>query len=137
MEPAHYFVPLLFPLETQMNLDDIKQLWQTTIDAAKSDLPVEDKNYQSLTVAIHNASWCPDCEREVSQLLAVDAQAAKGFGELVLHSYEDIESYKAGKKAGSLSITCLPTIIFYRDEQELFRVEEDSAGQLVAMLAQV
>mgnify|MGYP000577873826 CR=1 FL=1 len=119
-----------------MNLDDIKELWQTAINAAKSELPFEDVSYQSLTVDIHNASWCPDCEREVSLLLALDAQASKGFGELVLHSYEDKESYKARKQSGSLSITCLPTIIFYRDEKEIFRVEEDSAGQLIHLLSQ-
>lgn len=119
-----------------MKLNDIKKLWKKTIDTAKSELPIEDKNYQSITVDIHNASWCPDCEREVSTLLALDAQSSQGFGELNLHSYEDKENYIAGKQSGSLSITCLPTIIFYRDKKELFRVEEDSQGQLITLLSQ-
>ncbi|MFT5709124.1 MAG: thiol-disulfide isomerase/thioredoxin [Oceanospirillaceae bacterium] len=120
-----------------MNLIEIKHFWSKQIADAKLNVPANLHNYKTLTVTIHNASWCPDCEREVSQLLALDAQAEHGFDSITVHSYEDIEDYKKRKIAGALVVTCLPTLIFYQEGQEVLRVEEDSAGQLSSQLCQL
>ncbi len=117
-----------------MNLDDVKNLWSASIEAAQIGLSVEDQVYRDIGVVVHNASWCPDCEREVSYLLAVDAQAQEGFGDIALHSYEDKESYRLGKQSGTLPINCLPTIIFSLGDKEFYRIEEDSAGELMSIL---
>ncbi|MEH6446621.1 MAG: hypothetical protein V7784_22215 [Oceanospirillaceae bacterium] len=120
-----------------MNLIEIKHLWSQQIDDAKLNVPAKQDNYNTLTVTIHNASWCPDCEREISQLLALDAQAEQGFDAITVHSYEDIADYKKRKIAGELAISCLPTIIVYRQGLEVLRIEEDSAGQLSSQLQQL
>lgn len=117
-----------------MNLNDIKQLWAAPITDAAELLTQQDNDLSKLSVVIHNASWCPDCEREVSLLLALDAQASHGFANVTLHSYEDKEEYKQKKLAGELAITCLPTLIFYSQDQEVMRIEEDSSGLLVEKL---
>jgi len=120
-----------------MNLNDIKQLWSSSIEQATNKISQQQCDLGKLSVVIHNASWCPDCEREVSLLLALNQQASRSFAEVTLYSYEDKEQYKQKKLAGELAITCLPTLIFYQQDKEVMRIEEDSAGQLVEKLAQL
>ena len=117
-----------------MNLNDIKQLWSSSIKDAKDKISLQKSDLGKLSVVIHNASWCPDCEREVSQLLALDELASHSFANVTLYSYEDKEEYKQKKLAGELDVTCLPTLIFYVQNKEVMRIEEDSAGQLVETL---
>ena len=117
-----------------MNLNDIKQLWSSSIKEATDKISQQKNDLGKLSVVIHNASWCPDCEREVSLLLALDHQASASFAKVTLHSYEDKEQYKQRKLAGELAISCLPTLIFYKQDKEVMRIEEDSAGQLVEKL---
>jgi thiol-disulfide isomerase/thioredoxin len=117
-----------------MNLNDIKNIWAKPISEAKSRLSISNQNLQGLSVDIHNATWCPDCEREVSLLLAINENAQPAFDTLSLHSYEDINVYKEGKVKGTLEISCLPTLIFYRKGEEVLRIEEDSAGKLASQI---
>lgn len=120
-----------------MTLTDIRRLWAQPISNAKQQIPANHSDYHEYTVLIHTASWCPDCEREVSQLLALDEQASHGFEKISLHSYEDKESYQRLKGEGGLDISCLPTLIFCHRGEEVLRIEEDSAGQLAARLQQM
>lgn len=120
-----------------MNLNEIKQLWRSSIALSESELSSGDMDLSAVSVFIHNASWCPDCEREVSQLLSIDGQVSQGFREIVLESYEDKESYKAEKSKGQLKISCLPTIIFYRKGVEVARIEEDSNGEMLRLLSNI
>lgn len=116
-------------------LNNVRNIWQQQIAVAAQDPQFQACNLQGLSAVIHNATWCPDCEREVSQLLAIDKQAKSGFEKIDLHSYEDKAAYREGKQASSLPISCLPTIIFYRDNQEVYRIEEDSNGEMATKLA--
>jgi thiol-disulfide isomerase/thioredoxin len=125
---------LSFASKVIMTLNDIKQLWSTPIKDAAETVSQQIGDLGELSVDIHNASWCPDCEREVSLLLAIDELASRGFENMTLFSYEDKTDYRQKKLAGELSITCLPTLIFYKQGEEVMRVEEDSAGQLVESL---
>ena len=120
-----------------MTLTDIQHLWAQPISAAKQTIQTNHNDYHEYIAVIHNASWCPDCEREVSLLLALDGQSSSGFKQISLHSYEDKESYQRLKREGSLDISCLPTLIFYRRGTEVLRIEEDSAGQLAFLLQQM
>lgn len=120
-----------------MNLNDIKKIWEENISVAKSSHSNAKNDFQGISVSVHNATWCPDCVREVSELLALDEQANTGFEEIILHSYEDSEQYKIAKANGELSISCLPTLIFQRGEEEVLRIEEDSNGQLANLLANI
>ena len=117
-----------------MTLNDIKQLWSTPIKDAAVTISHQIGDLAELSAVVHNASWCPDCEREVSLLLAIDEQASRGFENITLYSYEDKADYQQKKLAGELAITCLPTLVFYRQGEEVMRIEEDSAGQLVESL---
>lgn len=117
-----------------MNLTDIKKMWESHISEAKSDLSTNNLGYLGLSVDIHNATWCPDCEREVSLLLALDESAQPGFDAVNLHSYEDINVYKDGKAKGALEISCLPTLIFYRKGEEVLRIEENSYGKMATQI---
>jgi len=120
-----------------MNLNDIKQLWSAPIKVATDTISQQIGDLGKFSVVIHNASWCPDCEREVSLLLAIDEQASVPFENVTLYSYEDKEDYQQKKLAGELAVSCLPTLVFYRQDEEVLRIEEDSAGQLVELLSKL
>ena len=120
-----------------MNLNEIELLWASEIDAAKSKLTGTVIDLSELSVVVHNASWCPDCEREVSYLIALNKQASSGLEDITVHSYEDKAAYQQGKLSGELQIRCLPTLIFYRQGKEVLRIEEDSEYKLVDSLQKV
>ncbi len=120
-----------------MTLAELKHLWASLIDDASHNIATDVNDFKALKVVIHNATWCPDCEREVSELLALDAQAIQGFDNITLYSYEDKADYKQRKAAAELPISCLPTLIFYRADQEVLCIKEDSAGQLSSLLQQL
>lgn len=106
----------------------------------------EKENYRNLenlvklkgvTVILHNATWCPDCKRESVSLLAF-LEANKELDiKLELISYEDRELYKANKRDGKLGIECLPTIIFSRLSNEIFRIEELASPNFKSLLTKM
>jgi len=125
---------LSFGSKVIMTLNDIKQLWAKPIKDATETISHLIGDLGELSVVVHNATWCPDCEREVSQLIALDEQASRRFENITLYSYEDKADYQQKKLAGELAITCLPTLIFYKQGEEVMRIEEDSAGLLAESL---
>ncbi|MGB1237636.1 MAG: TlpA family protein disulfide reductase [Pseudomonadales bacterium] len=114
-----------------MTLDDLHTLWAEQIARTRLAMEVKDADLSALHVQLHNATWCPDCERESTVLLALSQGAAKGFGVLELNSYEDKAAYQSAKADGRLSVDCLPTLIVKREGKEVLRIEEDSQGGLV------
>lgn len=118
-----------------MTLQQLRSRWAPAIEQLKSTAAsTRADNYSGHNVVIHNASWCPDCEREVVELLALNELAGSGFDQITLHSYEDKAQYQARKQSGKLTVNCLPTIIIYRDETEVIKIEEDSKGELAGRL---
>lgn len=118
-----------------MTLQQLRTLWAPAIEQLKSANPaMQTGDYSGLSAVVHNASWCPDCEREVVQLLVINELADSGFDQIILHSYEDKAQYQASKQRGELTVSCLPTILIYRGEAEVMKVEEDSSGQLTTHL---
>ncbi len=113
-------------------------LWQNIIDskvALYSDIA---NDLSNIRVTVHNASWCPDCEREVTDLLALAAALKEQAPAIQIISYEDKARYKAQKAQGQLAIKCLPTIIFNDSHKEIGRIEEQAVTSfktdLLAML---
>lgn len=86
-----------------------------------------------ISLDIYNATWCPDCERETVELLALLLLNSTPI-DINIHSYEDIESYKEKKKEGSLPVKCLPTFIFKSNNKEISRIEENSNNKLLEIL---
>ena len=92
----------------------------------KSGLSISVKD---LSIEVHNATWCPDCVREVTELMALITLCQNPITLKVI-SYEDREAYKDAKENGRLPIDCLPTIIFKKSDKEICRVKESSNGDL-------
>ncbi len=109
--------------------------WRELVANRRNELEAKEVelSLESISIDIHNASWCPDCERETVELMALLEINSKKV-EINIYSYEDIQSYKAKKAEGSLPVKCLPTFIFKRDGEELARVEESSGGELQEIL---
>ncbi|EQC47474.1 hypothetical protein [Bacteriovorax sp. Seq25_V] len=107
---------------------DIKDEWKTLVKQKMGSYKElnEEVDFDNLEVDIHNASWCPDCEREVTDLFAWLNVVESDLIKLNIFEYEDKELYKSQKLNGCLSIKCLPTIIFKKSGLELLRVEEIS-----------
>ena len=115
-----------------MTLPELQNLWASSITQQSNNLPKLDLT--SLELVIHTASWCPDCIREVSELLALDKASSHGFKSLTLHSYEDKENYMAKKSSGELGISCLPTIIINDKQGEVAVIKEDSRGGIAPVI---
>lgn len=109
--------------------------WRELVNAKKVELLNQkislDLNIDSID--IYNASWCPDCERETVELMALLLLNSSPV-KISIHSYEDLETYKENKKEGVLPIKCLPTFIFSTNDKEVVRIEENSNGQLLQIL---
>lgn len=115
-----------------MNLTELQELWQENILAQVPKLPALTLN--ELDIEVHNATWCPDCVREVSELLALANNAAANFKSITLNSYEDKAQYQEGKKDGSLTINCLPTIRIHRQGELVLEILEDSKGGICPLI---
>jgi len=115
-----------------MTLAELQSLWASSITQQSKELP--NLNLTSLEVEVHTASWCPDCVREVSELLALNKAASHGFKNLTLHSYEDKEDYMAKKASGVLDISCLPTIMINHEQGEVAVIKEDSQGGITPII---
>lgn len=100
--------------------------WRSLVDSKKQNYTDIRDDYSNFRIVVHNATWCPDCVRETTELLAfVEVLGAKA-PSLEIIPYEDINDYKEKKLSGVLEITCLPTIIFSNNDGELGRIEEKS-----------
>lgn len=115
-----------------MTLSELQNLWASSITQQSNELPSLDLT--SLELVIHTASWCPDCVREVSELLALDKAASHGFKNVTLHSYEDKEDYMAKKSGAELGIDCLPTIMINDEQGEVALIKEDSRGGITPII---
>ncbi len=109
--------------------------WRELVDIRTKELQDKDTklSLDSISIDIHNATWCPDCERETVELMALLSINSTPV-EINIYSYEDLQDYKEKKKNGALPIKCLPTFIFKRDSKELTRIEEDSSNKLLDIL---
>lgn len=116
-----------------MTIQELEQLWQKEIAEQQEKYCDIDLNLSDVKVELHNATWCPDCVRECSELLAIKAALGSKAPEISLISYEDKEHYMSNK--ASLDINCLPTIVFTRNEQEFARIEEDSQGKMLGLIS--
>lgn len=79
-----------------------------------------------LQITIHNATWCPDCQRETIDLLAFLLRNKIQGLQISVISYEDKQDYKNKKINNELTIRCLPTIIFLKNNIEVHRINEKS-----------
>lgn len=82
---------------------------------------------------IHTASWCPDCEREITELMAL-IWTLKDFAPSLntIQHYENKDEYKQKKQAGVLNIKAVPTIIIKdANKLEINRIEEVIDGPLI------
>jgi len=111
-----------------MTIQELEQLWQKEIAEQQEKYRSIDLNLSDVKVELHNATWCPDCVRECSELLAIKAALGSKAPEISLISYEDKEHYMSNK--ANLDVNCLPTIIFKRKGKELKRIEENSNGKM-------
>lgn len=90
------------------------------------------------TFIVHNATWCPDCERELTELMALcDELGIDRSPKLVLKSYENIEEYKVLKGRGQLEVSCLPTIEVNKNSVVIGKVEETSSPNLLTNLVSI
>ncbi|PIK15801.1 hypothetical protein [Halobacteriovorax sp. JY17] len=108
--------------------EDIVELKRREFLRNENSLSLED-----ISIEVHNATWCPDCEREITGLMALILLSAEK-PILKIYSYENREEYRSKKLSGLLSTECLPTIIFKKNEVEITRVLEDSKGRLLELL---
>lgn len=116
-----------------MTIQALEQLWQKEIAKQQAKYRNIELDLSDVSIDLHNATWCPDCVRECSELLALKAALGSKAPEISLISYEDKEDYMNNK--ASLDISCLPTIIFKRGKLEFARIEEDSKGMMLELFS--
>ncbi len=106
----------------------LKEDWNALVKSKEASYKKfkDSKSFKNLEISLHNASWCPDCEREVTDLLAWLTTLNDETISFLAYEYEDKEKYKREKKENLLSINSLPTIIFKKDNKEIMRIEEES-----------
>ena len=109
-----------------MELFQIAPHWQNLVEDKSKNYSDIQGDFSSFSIIVHNATWCPDCERETVELLALCRALGEKAPSLEIVHYEDIEEYKKAKAQKTLPISCLPTIIFLKDENELGKIEEES-----------
>ncbi|OUR94229.1 hypothetical protein A9Q84_18170 [Halobacteriovorax marinus] len=103
------------------------ELWESKILSKMNLFSDFQGDYSEFHITLHNATWCPDCERESTDLLAMIKVLDKSSPKLEIIHYEDRAEYKDKKDRGQLSIHCLPTIIFHdKLQREIGRIEEQS-----------
>ncbi|GAA6154206.1 TlpA family protein disulfide reductase [Pseudoteredinibacter isoporae] len=116
-----------------MTTEELEQLWKPEIDQHLSKIQNMKQDFSDVEIIIHNASWCPDCVRETSELLAIKQSLQDKAPQITLISYEDKDYYMSNK--AELDINCVPTIIAKRNGQEYARIEENSNGKLLEQLS--
>lgn len=114
---------------------DLKQSWQELSTQKKLKVPKETLglDLSKVSIEIHFSTWCPDCERELTDLFSLTENMNQP-PKFTFFSYEDKQDYRDKKSQGLLTIKCLPTLIFTRDNSEFLRIEEDSKGALFSMI---
>jgi thiol-disulfide isomerase/thioredoxin len=101
--------------------------WRQITESKTAQYKSFSKDLSNLSIIIHNASWCPDCEREVTDLLAFLSTQKNKPHKVEIHNYEDKELYKKMKSEKNLSISCLPTIIFNdKNSNSIATIEEQA-----------
>lgn len=118
-----------------MTLAILAARWSKPIARAAQTYQGNSLDLSQYKVELHNASWCPDCEREVSDLLGLQQANQQEFGAIELHSYENKAAYQQQKQSASLPIDCLPTIIFYCAGKPVLTIKETSGGIGAALAA--
>lgn len=117
-----------------MTIEELEQLWKDEIANHLIKLQDVQLDLSDVSIELHNASWCPDCVRESSELLAIKQALKDKAPQIALVNYEDKEHYMANK--AELEVNCVPTIIASLNGQEYARIEENSNGELLNRLAQ-
>ena len=92
--------------------------WKSLVKSQLSMFNNYPKDLSEFSVELHNATWCPDCERESSALFAMVESLGGKAPKLKIIGYENIQEYKQLKTSKKLEISCLPTIIFKNSNQE-------------------
>jgi len=102
--------------------------WKDVVNRKLKGIENSNQDLSEIKVIMHNASWCPDCEREVTELLALCESLKNKSPKLELISYEDKEEYKKKKSQGKLSITALPTFEIIKNDILIGKIIEKSNG---------
>lgn len=121
-----------------MTIEEMYRLaphWRELVESKISSFSDYDKDLGDYSVELHNATWCPDCERESSSLLAFVEALGEKAPKLIIFGYEDVEHYKKLKASNQLSISCLPTIIFKDENMKtvltIHEKAESSFGEVI------
>jgi len=106
---------------------NLNELWNTIIEQKANHYKDCKEDLSEINVVLHNATWCPDCVREATDLLAMIKVMGKRAPKLTVISYEDKSDYKEKKSLNLLPIKCLPTIVIStKGEVEIGRIEEEA-----------
>jgi thiol-disulfide isomerase/thioredoxin len=111
--------------------------WREIVNSKLQNFSDINDDFSSIKVVVHNGTWCPDCVRETTDLLAMVESLDNRAPSLEVIAYEDIEDYKVKKSSGTLPIKCLPTMIFYKNGDEIGRIEEKSNPNFKALAVKI
>lgn len=110
--------------------------WSETYDADPAALAAIRAHAAGAEVLIFNATWCPDCRREVPRFFKIVDQA--GVGELPLSLFGlDRTLRDAEGLAAHWGIKAVPTFVFVKDGRELGRVIERPGRTLEGDIAHI
>ncbi len=101
--------------------------FNVTYDAYKPDKKTLDniKNHlkNDVTVKLYMGTWCEDSQREVPAFIKILDQLGFDRSKLTTIMLSEEKTSPAGLEKG-MNITNVPTIIFYRNGQEINRIVE-------------
>jgi cyclophilin family peptidyl-prolyl cis-trans isomerase/HEAT repeat protein len=79
---------------------------------------------------VFSGTWCPDSQRELPKLLKIDEILRQKFSREIPTTYVAVDRSKTKPEAliAGKKIAKIPTVIYYRGNQELGRIEERPTG---------
>lgn len=124
-----------------MTLNELKEKlykraphWYEIIEKKENLFTNSNLDLSDIKIIVHNGTWCSDCEREVTELLALCNVLKNNTPTFKLFEYEDKNLYIEQKKNDTLSVSCIPTIIFFKDNIQVGKVEECSNMSLPVII---
>lgn len=133
---------ILGPLTGRLSRADLEactgwqDAWAEPYDADPAALAAIRAHAAGIEVLIFNATWCPDCVREVPRTFRIIDQAGLGALPLTILGL-DRTLRDAEGLAARWAIRAVPTFIFVRDGRELGRIIERPTGTLEGHIAQI
>lgn len=123
-----------------MTIQDIYKIapnWKSIVESKVVNYKKLNKDLSEYSVELHNGTWCPDCERESTELFALIESFGVKAPSLTIISYEDIEKYKLMKISNTLGISCLPTIIFKKKNQNVLTIKEKAYPSFIEVISRI